>query len=330
MEGGPPTEVAVQKAVKKDFGPRRAVKAVGNFLSRLKPTDTGLKTPNLVSRRNFLKGVAGLGIAAAVGSSVNSQPSPDANPQGVAASSTPEPERAKQLYATATAVARKGESSSFVEAGGFDKEFFERVRRSAVLIMTQNGNDLVRCTGFFIGKEGEYSYFVSAKHSFDDNQESGKVDFITIRRPEQNNLEFVPDEANVAFLDQDVALVKCKGDHPITNPTLEGLNYLDDYKPKIGKQQLMVGFPHEFQSKEMHGKYIILGSVLKVGQVNHDPSHAGWLLNGINDSGSSGSPVVIKGENGMPLVVGVVSGGGNERISCNSLNINKLKSLQAS
>lgn len=277
--------------------------------------------PSKVTRRTFL--TAAMAMAAMLKAcrieattsrkQPNSLPSNNATSEVITATPYPnDPAPDVALRQTATAIAKKGENTSFVPDKEFSKEFFERVRQAAFIVEVDgkvDGNPVGGIGSGWLAKNNKGKFvLVTTDHQFANK---GEITSLRLWRPGIDTQKIEPTRFVIhsfPAVDQAVTII----DIPEGIEPIEGL----DYKPNTTRLKkdtdvLVAGFPSEFyDEQDKFNKTPIMGSHLKVEE-NANIQTGEWLTRGDANGGTSGSVAVIN-ENGLPLAVGVIRSVGRE------------------
>jgi hypothetical protein len=207
------------------------------------------------------------------------------------------------LQQTATAIAEKGEQTSFVEQAGFSKELFEKTRKGTFILAEipnlKEGEKILHLkfgTAWLAQSKDDVHYFVTNKHVV-EGFTNGEM---RLWRPQIDKKPFTPGKIAYALhQNRDLAVVKCTGEYAPETPA-HPLSWKDNHDLKAGEEALVVGYPTDFFTADVLGvNASTAGEVVTINKTFPD----GWLAKASINGGSSGSSVVIN-NNGEPLVIG--------------------------
>lgn len=194
-----------------------------------------------ISRRKFIKAALFAGASALTGYGLSQSPTnvrylPD------------ELSASDQLNATATAVARRGETTSFHEEGGYSQEIFEQIRRSAFAVELRGDKAIAIGTAWLAGNNNGRLQFVTNRHLYSGAGKS--VYDIRLWRPSLDNYPLATNQFNIVTTEQglDIAVINCNAINFADE--LQPLAWKEQRIPKLGSRTLIVGYPANLRRVE--------------------------------------------------------------------------------
>ena len=213
----------------------------------------------------------------------------------------------ENLTATAVAMSRNGELTSFKPKGEFTQKFFDEVSGGTFVIKVRSDNGGKGSTAWCAGKYGNNVYMVTSLHELTLDG-GGPIQSIEMWRPniDKKKVSLVNYKIAKSNEEIDQAVIKCELS-PEESLGISPLRYIDGADLTSNQEVLVVGFPKEFKQETPDGLGFFTSGQIGVNVMKTDSLKRVWTVLGLVDFGGSGSPAVVPDEHGNPIVAGTTN-----------------------